>query len=432
MTPNAILIIYITLALVDLGWGLFLTGLNYRNVKRRGGQVPEELRTSVDPAEAEKSSAYSLARMRLSFVESPIMTALVLVAAASGLFGLLGRFVDGLAIGSYWSGVLFLGSLLLAQAILASPISLYSTFSLEKRFGFNTTKLGTWVLDTLKSALISIALGLPLLYLLYAFIDGAGSLWWLWAAAIFTLINLVLSLIYPLLIAPLFNKFTPLPEGSLATRISRLAEALSFRVSGIFVMDSSKRSRHSNAYFTGLGRMKRIVLFDTLVSQMSEDEVLAVLAHEIGHEKKRHVLKMTALSIAFSFLGFWILDRLMGWGAMYEAFGFAAPSKHALLLILALVSGPATFFLTPAFSAWSRKHEYEADKFAVEALASKARAADIYAARAAGAGALSSALIRLNRENASNLWPHPLYSFWYYSHPTLRERLAAIQGQPEI
>jgi STE24 endopeptidase len=189
-------------------------------------------------------------------------------------------------------------------------------------------------------------------------------------------------------------------------------------------MDGSKRSKHSNAYFTGLGRAKRIVLYDTLVSSMGEDEVLAVLAHEMGHEKKKHVLKMTAVSVAFSFLGFWILSLLMGWGGLYAAFGFAAPSKHAILLILGIVSGPATFFLTPAFSLWSRKHEYEADSFSAEALSSMTSSD--------GAAALSSALVRLNRENASNLWPHPLYSFWYYSHPTLVERLAAIADRGKL
>jgi STE24 endopeptidase len=177
-------------------------------------------------------------------------------------------------------------------------------------------------------------------------------------------------------------------------------------------MDGSKRSRHSNAYFTGMGRMKRIVLFDTLVAQMGEDEVLAVLAHEIGHEKKRHVLKMTFLSIILSFIGFWVLALCMGWNDLYAAFGFAAPSKHALLLIVSLVSGPATFFLTPWFSALSRKHEYEADAFA---------------ALATSAGAMGGALRKLNKENASNLWPHRLYAAWYYSHPTLQDRLAAIE-----
>ncbi len=416
MTPTAILLCYVALALVDLGWGLFLSVLNYRNVARRGGAVPEALRGSVGAEDAAKAAAYSKARMRLHLVESPALTALVVAAAAFGLFGLLDGLVASLvaregSAGAFWRGAAFLGALMLAQWLLSLPFSLYSTFSLEKRYGFNTTKAGTWLLDLLKGLLLSAALGLPLLYLLYAFIDRAGSLWWLEAAAIFALIQLLLSLIYPLVIAPLFNKFSPLPEGSLSARIAELATRLEFRVSGVFVMDSSKRTRHSNAYFTGLGRAKRIVLFDTLVSRMSEEEVLAVLAHEIGHEKKRHVRKMTAVSIAFSFLGFWILDLMMGWKELYAAFSFAEPSKHALLLILSLLSGPATFFLTPAFSAWSRRHEHQADA---------------YAARAAGAGALSSALIGLNRENASNLWPHPLYSFWYYSHPTLSERLEAI------
>ena len=412
MTPSIIMLCYIALAVVDLAWGLFLTGLNYRSVARHSGDVPKELGAGVSAEEAAKSAEYSKARMRLSFVEGPVMAVIVLAAAAAGLFGLLGGVVDTLAVGAYWRGVVFLGVLILAQTLLATPFSIFSTFSLERRFGFNTTRVRTWLLDALKGAALSAALGLPLLYLLYAFIDGAGDLWWLIAAAVFSVIQLVLSILFPLVIAPMFNKFTPLPEGSLSTRIAELAGRLEFRVGGIFVMDGSKRSKHSNAYFTGLGRVKRIVLYDTLVAQMSEDEVLAVLAHEIGHEKRRHVLKMTAVSIALSFVAFWVLDLMMGWKALYAAFGFAGQSKHALLLILSLVSGPATFFLTPAFSAWSRKHEHEADAFA---------------AKATGAAALGSALVRLNRENASNLWPHPLYSFWNYSHPTLVERLAAIR-----
>jgi STE24 endopeptidase len=421
MSPQSILALYIALAALDLGWALFLSSLNYRNVAGHSGLVPEALRASVSAEEAKKSASYSMAGMRLSFVASPIETAIFVAASASGAFGLLDAWTGGASSSSYWHGALFLGAILLANALLSSPFSLYSTFVLEKRYGFNTTSPKTWLLDALKSALISIALGLPLLGLLYTFIDSLGGIWWLVAATAFSCINVLLSILYPLVIAPLFNKFEPLPEGELATKIAELARRVGFRTSGIFVMNGSKRSRHSNAYFTGLGRVKRIVLYDTLVSSMSEEEILAVLAHEMGHEKKRHVLKMTLASIALYFLGFRILDLLMNWPELYAAFGFASPSKHAILLILGLVSGPATFFLNPAFSAWSRKHEYEADTFAVEALASEARAAD-----AAGPDALSSALVRLNRENASNLWPHRLYSFWYYSHPTLVERLAAI------
>ncbi len=424
MSPLAILACYAALAALDLCWALFLTFLNYRSVARHAGMVPEELASSVSAEEAAKSSAYSMAKMRLSFFASPVEALAAVAAAATGLFGILDGLIGDLAPAPYWRGAIFLGAVLLAQAILSAPFALYSTFSLEKRYGFNTTRLGTWALAALKGALLSVLLGLPLLYLLYLFIDGTGPLWWLWAAAGFSLVNLVLSLLYPLAIAPLFNKFAPLGEGSLKDRIEELARRLEFRVSGIFVMDGSKRSRHSNAYFTGLGAVKRIVLFDTLVSSMTEDEVLAVLAHEIGHEKKRHVLKRTILSVAFSFLTFKILAALMAWPELYAAFGFASPSKHAMLLVLGLVSGPATFFLAPAFSAWSRKHEYEADAFAAAAIASNARAAS----GARGDDALSSALLRLNKENASNLWPHRLYSFWYYSHPTLRERLAALRG----
>jgi len=444
MSPATITWIYVALAAIDLAWSLFLMALNYRSVAAHRAEVPEALAGAVTAEEAEKASAYSLAKMRFSFLEQPVTTLVTVVVAALGLFGLLDGAIGGLVSGQFWRGALFMASVALLSALLSAPFSIYGTFVLEKRFGFNTTTLGTWLLDALKGALLSAAIGLPLLALLFWFMDATGNLWWLWAAVIFTVVDLVVSLLYPLVIAPLFNKFTPLAEGSLAVRIRAMADRLGFRMGGIFVMDGSKRSRYSNAYFTGLGVVKRVVLYDTLVSSMSEDEVLAVLGHEIGHEKRKHVVKMTLVSIALSFVGFRILSLLARWSPLYAAFGFPAETKEAILLIFGLVAGPATFFLAPLFSAWSRRHEYEADAFAVEALASEASAADAFAVEAlaseagaadpsrgetAGATALSSALVRLNRENASNLWPHPLYSFWYYSHPTLSERLAAIRKE---
>ena len=429
MSPSTITWIYVALAALDLSWGVFLTALNYRHVRSHGGEVPAALAGAVAAADAEKASAYSLAKMRLSFVGEPVTENVTIAAAGLGLFGLLDGAIGGLVPGQFWRGALFMASVAILSAVLSAPFSLYGTFVLEKRFGFNTTTLRTWLLDGLKGAALSAAIGLPLLALLFWFMDASGGLWWLWAAAIFSILDLVISLLYPVVIAPLFNKFTPLEEGSLAERIRAMAGRLGFRMGGIFVMDGSKRSRHSNAYFTGLGAVKRVVLYDTLVSNMSEDEVLAVLGHEIGHEKKRHVVKMTIVSIAISFAGFWILSLLAGWSPLYAAFGFAAATKEAMLLIFGLVAGPATFFLSPLFSAWSRKHEYEADAFAVEAFAATASAADRSAAVAAGAEAMTSALVRLNRENASNLWPHRLYSAWYYSHPTLVERLAALRKE---
>lgn len=429
MLPSTIRWLYLVLVLVDLFWGLFLTWLNYRNVGANEGEVPAPFRGVVAPEEHAKASAYSRARMRAGALETAIMAALGLACVLSGLFGLLDRAILGLlpvadGAASSWQAflrcALFLGAVMLGSGVAGLPFSLHSTFVLEKRFGFNTTSLRTWLLDVAKGLLVSVLLGLPLLWLLLAFMATAGSLWWLWAAGIFSVISVLLSLVFPLVVAPLFNKFSPLPEGSLRSGIEDLARRLEFGTKGIFVMDGSRRSRHSNAYFTGLGRLKRIVLFDTLVESMEEAEVLAVLAHEIGHEKRRHVLKMTAVSVASSFFGFWVLSLLMDWPALYAAFGFVHSdgvrplvTREAILLVFGLLSGPATFFLTPLFSLWSRRHEYEADRFAVEA---------------AGADAMAGALLRLNRENASNLAPHPLYSFWYYSHPALAERLAAIRG----
>lgn len=430
MQASTILALYVALAALDLAWGLFLRLLNHRSVSSSGARVPPELEGRVSPEDAARAGAYTLARSRLSLVSEPVTTAVVVFAAVLGLFGLLDRAVCALAAGEYWRGALFLGVLAALSGLLALPFSAYTTFALEKRYGFNTTTVKTWLLDGAKNAVISAALALPLLWVLYAFMDAAGGSWWIWAAAVFSALSVLVSILYPLVIAPLFNSFTPLPDGPLRDRIRALADRVGLGMSGVFVMDGSKRSRHSNAYFTGLGRVKRVVLYDTLVESLGEDEVLAVLAHEIGHEKRRHVLKGTLLSIALFFAGFYILNLLAEWPELYAAFGFLkgrkpAPTREALLLIYALLSGPATFLLTPLASAWSRSREYQADAFAVQAV--DAVNTDPSSGAVTGREAFSSALITLSRGNASNLWPHPWYSFWYYTHPTLLERLRALR-----
>jgi len=416
MTSTTILWLYLALLILELAGGLFLTLLNYRSVRAHEGAVPEVFRGRVTPEEHAKASAYSLAKMRLGFLEEPVSAALVAAAVVLGIFGGLDALARSVSPSSLVQGVFFLGVLALGSSLLFSPFSLYATFVLEKRFGFNTTKIGTWLLDAAKGALLGAVVGLPLLSGIYLFMDVSGALWWLWAAILYSVFSLGLTILYPLLIAPLFNKFTPLPEGELATRIEELATRLGFKTRGIFVMDGSKRSRHSNAYFTGFGAAKRIVLYDTLVSAMGTEELLAVLAHEIGHEKKGHIVKMEAVSVILTFVGFYALSLLAGWKEVYAGFGFAGASRHALLLVFALLSGPLGFFLAPLFSAWSRRHEYEADDYAVRATGA-----------GTGRGALGRALLVLNRENASNLVPHPLYSAWHYSHPTLAERLASIE-----
>lgn len=409
MSASMVLVLYLALAFLDLAWALILTLLNYRSAG--SAPLPRRVAADLDSGQEAKARGYSRARLAFGALESSVSTLIVLGVAASGALGLLQASYLGLGLPSFWRGLLFLATVLGASSLLGLPFDLWSTFRLERRWGFNTTTWRTWLLDGLKGLGLGICLGIPLLALLYAFMDASGGAWWLWAAAAFSGINVLLSLVYPVFIAPLFNKFTALPEGELRDAIYDLARELKFSVGGIYVMDGSRRSRHSNAYFTGLGRGKRIVLYDTLVAQLEKEEVLAVLAHEIGHEKRRHLVKGTVVSVIASFVAFWALSRLATWPAAYGAFAFQGPSREALLAIFALVSGPATFFLTPLFSLWSRRHEYEADAFAT---------------RAVGGQAMAQALVKINRENASNPSPHPLYSFWYYSHPSLGERLEAI------
>ena len=299
------------------------------------------------------------------------------------------------------------------SGILSLPLELYETFRLEARFGFNQTTTGTFWLDKLKGLLLALVIGVPFLYALLAFVIYTGALWWLWAALFVIAFQLALTIIYPLLIAPLFNKFTPLAEGELKQRLEELARQCAFAVRGIFVMDGSKRSAHSNAYFTGLGRARRIVLYDTLIKQMSVPELAAVLAHEIGHYKKKHILKMLALSSVLTLCGFYVLSLLLYWKPLYAAFRLGAPSVPMGLLVFSLIAGHLAFWAKPFFSWLSRKYEYQADA---------------YAAGQAGAAPMETALIKLFEKNLSTLLPHPLYSAYHYSHPTLAERIRALRA----
>jgi STE24 endopeptidase len=261
--------------------------------------------------------------------------------------------------------------------------------------------------------LLADVLGYPLLVLILKLVQWTGQFWWLWAwAALFTF-QLLMAVLAPLLIMPLFNKFTPLPEGSLRERLLRLAQKTRFRAKSIQVMDGSKRSRHSNAFFTGFGSLRKIVLFDTLIEQLAEAELEAVLAHEIGHYKEKHIPKMLGASAVGSLAGFYLVAWLAGHSWFYLAFGFEPGIITPALLLFALLSGAATFWLSPLVHLWSRRYEYQADAFAARAMAE--------------AGPLIGALRKLNEKNLSNLTPHPLYSGFYYSHPTLLERERALQ-----
>lgn len=412
MSAQGILILFLVFFLLKLGWATALSLLNLKEVRRNGTQVPKAFAGVVDEVTYSRSVSYTLTKGRFAVLVEGVTSAATLAVILSGLFGVIDDAVRNLPVAPYLQGVVVVGLVSLLFWIISLPFSLYSTFSIESRFGFNRTTPALYAIDTLKGFALASVIGIPVLLALFWFMDKTGAYWWLWAFAAMTLLQIVMSILAPLVIAPLFNKFTPLPDGELKSAILSLAERLKFRTRGIFVVDSSKRSGHSNAYFTGLGRVKRIVLFDTLVSSHSQEEILSVLAHEIGHEKRNHVTKGIALSVVLSLAGFWVMSLLLNYHPLYQAFGFHRMSYAAMLVLVAFCSGPFVFFLQPLFSLWSRKHEYEADRFAVEALGS--------------AGGMKEALLRLSRHNLSNLTPHPLYSFFYYSHPTLAERIAAL------
>jgi STE24 endopeptidase len=293
------------------------------------------------------------------------------------------------------------------------PFEWRAQFHLEERFGFNTTTRATWWLDRMKGLLLGLALGYPLLALILKLTVWLGAAWWFWAWVCFVAFQLLLMVIAPVWIMPLFNKFTPLPPGGLRDALLALGERAGFRARDIQVMDGSKRSRHSNAFFTGLGRFRKIVLFDTLVQQLEQDELESVLAHEIGHYKKGHVPKTLAVALGGSLPVFYLVAALAKEEWFLGGFGFSRGEIVPALLLIALLAGLVTFWLSPLFHLLSRRHEYEADAFAA-GLMKEARP-------------LIGALRKLNAENLSNLTPHPLYSGLYYSHPTLLEREAALR-----
>jgi STE24 endopeptidase len=407
-----ILLVFLLFFFLELAWDFTLTLLNLGHVRKNAAAVPAAFVGAVDAETHTRSVRYTLEHGRFGLVSGAVSSAALLAVVLTGFLGVLDSAARSVLVHPYFQGILFIAAVSVVFGVVQFPFAVYSTFVIEARFGFNKTTPKLFIIDMLKGLAISAVIGVPVLLGLFWFMDATGPFWWVWAFAAMTAFQLVMSILAPLVIAPMFNKFTPLPDGPLKDRIVELASRLRFRTRGIFVVDSSKRSRHSNAYFTGLGRAKRIVLFDTLVSSHTEEEIVSVLAHEIGHEKRNHIKKGLAISIVVSLAGFWILSLLLHWAPLYQAFGFAQPGYHSLLVLLAFCSGPFTFFLQPLFTMRSRKQEYEADRFAVQGVGS-------------GAG-LKSALLRLSRDNLSNLSPHPMYSFFHYSHPTLAERIAAL------
>ena len=416
--PRTILGLYLGLFALHFGVEQLLLALNLRQTRACRASPPPQALELMTSEQYQRSQRYSSARGRLELWANTVQAAVALGLLLSGGLGALerlwGRAVPGPQFAEL-SGILLVYSLSLIFAAAALPFSLYGQFVVEARFGFNRMTPGLFVLDLLKGLVLSLALGAPLLYLVFRLVR-VSPLWWLWAFLAASALQLLLAVLYPRLIAPLFNRFTPLPEGEVREQVERLALRLGFRSRGIFLMDGSRRSTHGNAYFTGLGRARRIVLFDTLLESLSAGQVAAVLAHEIGHQKKLHVPLRLAGTLLAGFAVFWLLGRALEFAPLFRAFGFAggtgaAPAAVALLLFFA---GPLALPLRPLASWISRRQEHAADR---------------YAYRRAGCGeSFVEALLALARGNLANPTPHPWASFYFASHPTVLERVRALRG----
>ncbi len=401
------------LMVLRLAGELILSALNRAEVRRHAQAAPAAAAAIMDEATYAKSVAYTLEKSRFAVITEIFDTLVLALVVFGGVLPLLFAHVAVWgAPGAVWSHALFLlitGALLSVPSL---PFEWWEQFRLQEKFGFNKSTASLWIADKFKGLALMFAIGFPLLWALLALVKWAGATWWLWGFALMFGFQLLMLVLYPKLILPLFNKLTPLPEGELRTRLLALGDRTGFRASTIEVIDGSKRSGHSNAYFTGFGRFRRIVLFDTLIAQLTPEELEAVLAHEIGHYRCGHIPKMIALSAAMLLGGFGVIAWLSGSAWFNEAFGFPANEVAPSFLLFGLLSGLVTFWFSPLGNLLSRKHEYEADAFARNAIG--------------GAIPMIGALRKLAQKNLSNLTPHPWFSAFFYSHPTLVEREAAL------
>ncbi len=412
---NSYELIILFLYILVQGVGYWLEFLNLGYMKRYGAEVPEGFEAAIDAATLQKTHAYTVERSSLSIVESVFDSGLFILFLFGGLLDLYNSWVTSIGLSFVFGGAVFFLLLTYASTILSIPFSLYSTFRIERRYGFNTMTAKLWIVDLLKNLLITTILLGAVSVCGFWIIRRSPDYWWLLIWGFFFVFSIFMMYISPYVIEPLFNKFTPLEGGSLEERIRSMMEKTGIKVSRVFTMDASKRSRHSNAYFSGIGKVKRIVLFDTLIRQMSEEEILAVLAHEAGHWKKKHVLKMIVVAEVLSLAGAFIAFQVLRSRFLDGVFSIQNPTFFSRLVILGFIFGIVSPLFTPLFSYFSRRHENQADRFAAELTSNPE--------------SLATALIKLSKENLSNLHPHPLYAKIYYSHPPVVERVKRLRGQ---
>jgi len=422
MYASILTLIFAAALLVSLLMKFWLAGRQIRHVATHRDAVPADFAAAVPLAAHQKAADYTLAKSRFGLLDmafgAVVLLGWTLLGGLDALNGALrGTLQPRLGDMGYQLGLL--AAFAVIGGLLELPLDLYRTFRIEQRFGFNRMTWRLYLADMFKNLLLGAAIGLPIAALILWIMGAAGPLWWLWAWGAWMGFNLLILMLYPTVIAPLFNKFEPLADESLKSRVQALMTRCGFTAKGLFVMDGSRRSAHANAYFTGFGAAKRVVFFDTLLSKLSPGEVEAVLAHELGHFKHRHVIKRIGAMFAMSLAGFALLGWLSAQSWFYLGLGvqpaLTAPNDALALLLFMLVAPVFGFFVSPLMAQLSRRHEFEADA---------------YACRQASGGELAAALLKLHEDNASTLTPDPLYVRFYYSHPPAAERLAAMRRQP--
>ena len=421
-SPSLVLTLVFALALAaSLLLRFWLASRQIRHVARHRDAVPAAFTGHVSLAAHQKAADYTIAKTRFGLLELALGSAVLLGwTLLGGLDWLNGLLIDRMG-GGMLQQLALVTAFALISGLIDLPVSLYQTFVIEERFGFNKMSLKLWLADLLKSTLVGAAIGLPLLALVLWLMGAAGGLWWLWAWGLWMGFNLLMLVLYPTFIAPLFNQFRPLDDESLKARVTALMQRCGFSAKGLFVMDGSRRSAHANAYFTGFGAAKRVVFYDTLLAKLSPGEVDAVLAHELGHFSHKHIQKRIIGMFALSLLAFVLLGWLSGQGWFYAGLGVTpnfqlpgvthAPNDALALLLFLLVLPVFSFFISPVFAQRSRRDEFEADAYAV--------------AHTNG-NDLRSALLKLFEDNASTLTPDPVFARFYYSHPPATERLARM------
>jgi STE24 endopeptidase len=392
---------------------LWLAARQIAAVAGHRDRIPEPFAGRLSPEDHRKAADYTIAKAKLGMAGTVINAGLTLALTVGGGIAAIDALWRHTGWAEPWLGIAVIAAVTALMGIIGLPVSLLRTFRIEADFGFNRTTPLTFVADLGKGIALAALLGGPLVLAVLVLMDRAGRWWWVAAFGCWLAVTLLITWAWPAFIAPLFNKFSPLEDASLKGRIEALVARCGFRSSGVFIIDGSRRSAHGNAYFTGIGRHKRIVFFDTLLQQLASAEIEAVLAHELGHFRLRHVRQRLLVSILTMLAGFALLGWLAGKPGFYRVLGVPVPSAHAALLLFALVVPVALFFTTPLGSLWSRRHEFAADRFA---------------SQYASAQELASALVKLYRDNASTLTPDPLYTAFYYSHPPALERISRLVG----